>query len=128
MIVRTIKLFHDINMGMGHKALSEILAKEAIKLDQLESGSIVMFINKKMDKLKILGAHGLVVGYLKMPDGQRINLSAIQYIPQTFGANGAINYTSALRKALTQRLGTEPNGAVLKTARRASRQTNAMNA
>lgn len=62
-----------------------------------------MFLNRKRDKLKIMGAGGKVLGYLRMPSGQRIMLDAIQFIPRTFGATG-FNYDEALQQALGARL------------------------
>lgn len=103
--VKVITLIDNVPMGNGHNGLAEIAKKVAkIKVDELATGEVLMFLNRAKDKLKILGSRGVVVGYLKMPKGRRIMLEAIQYIPQTFGSNGAINYDSALTKALTERL------------------------
>ena len=106
MSARLLRVFHDTHMGMGHKALADIAEKHVNVVNELKNGSILMFLNKRGDKLKILGSSGLVVGYLKMPGGERITLDALQYIPQTFGANGEIDYPKALKKALLKKLGT----------------------
>jgi hypothetical protein len=95
-------------MGMGHDALSHVALKEGIDPFKLPDGQILMFLNRKRDKLKILGKQGIVVGYLKMPQGEKIAPHAIQYIPQCFGSSGAIDYSAALKKALLTKLG--PNG------------------
>ncbi len=105
MSVRTIHLFTDVHMGMSHHALAELARRDA-KIDPqtLPQGQILMFLNKRKDKLKILGAQGKVVGYLKMPDGERIDMQAVQYIPHAMGAQGEINYPAALRRTLEERL------------------------
>lgn len=119
MSVRTIQLFTDVHMGQGHDALSRMADEQGIDAYTLPAGQILMFLNKRKDKLKILGHKGLVVGYLKMPAGERIALDAIQFLPQTFGADGEINYPQALRRSLEQRLsGTPPRST--RTAARAA--------
>jgi hypothetical protein len=102
---RVLTLIDNVPMGNGHHGLAEIARKVAkIKVEELGSGEVIMFLNRAKDKLKIVGSRGVVLGYLKMPKGQRIMLEAIQYIPQTFGSSGALNYDKALEKALVQRL------------------------
>jgi hypothetical protein len=103
-MARTIKLFTNVHMGQSHRGLSLIAARGDAHLDRLGDGEIVMFLNTKMDKLKIMGAGGLVVGYLKMISGRRIDMQAIQHIPNTFGSNGELRYDQALRRSLEQRL------------------------
>ncbi len=102
---KIIRLIDGVHMGLGHLGL-ELLARKnfGIEAKNLGPGEILMFLNRKRDKLKILGAGGHVVGYLRMPHGQRIMLEALQYIPQTFGHSGEINYSASLKRALAEQL------------------------
>lgn len=91
-------------MGLGHDGLTLIAKKFKVNPEKLGEGEIIMFLNRGRDKLKILGKQGKVIGYLKMPNKNRIMLDAIQYIPQCFGADGSLNYDAAIKKALDERL------------------------
>lgn len=102
---RIIKLFLDVNMGLSHDGLTYMAKKEGkVKLEELAEGDLLMFLNKHGDKMKLLGAQGKVIGYLKLPNKRRIMKEALQYIPETFGATG-FDYEKACEKALFQRLG-----------------------
>lgn len=99
---RILKLFLDVHMGLGHDGLIEIAKKGKVKINDLNESDLVMFINKHGDKLKVLGAQGKVIGYLKLPEKRRIMLEALQYIPHTFGSNG-FDYDSACKIVLEKR-------------------------
>lgn len=101
---KIFKLFLDTPMYLSHDGLTEMARKAKVKIEELEEGDLLMFLNKAGDKLKILGAQGKVIGYLRMPKQQKIMREALQYIPQTFGANG-FNYDAACMKSLTSKLG-----------------------
>lgn len=102
--MRIIRLVDNVSMGLGHQGLHRLmLGNFKLDITKLEDGQLVMFLNKKKDKLKIIGKSGTVLGYLKMPNGRRIMLDAVQYIPQTFGGSG-FDYDLALKKALRARL------------------------
>lgn len=101
---KIFKLFLDIHMGLGHDGLSAIAKKAKVKLEELETGDLLMFINRKGDKLKVLGAQGKVVGYLRTPGGRLIMKDALQYLPHTFGASG-FDYDAACTLVLNRRLG-----------------------
>ncbi len=96
------KLIIGVHMGLGHDGLRKLLEKEEIYLDRLAAQDLVMCLNGRGDKLKVIGCKGLVLGYLKMPKGQRIMKEALQYIPTTFGAGG-FDYDSACKRALDER-------------------------
>lgn len=98
------KLFLDIHMGLSHDGLGRVAARAKVKLDTLEDGDLLMFCNRKGDKMKVLGARGKVIGYLRMPDGNKIMRDSLQFIPHTFGATG-FNYDAAVSMALEKRLG-----------------------
>jgi hypothetical protein len=93
-------LIRNVNMGNGHLGLAALARKFKVDLEKIDGQDVVMFLNTAGDKLKIVGAKGTVIGYLRMPKGRRIYLEAIQWLPQTFHASGRIDYDSALKKAL----------------------------
>lgn len=101
---RILKVFLDVNMGKGHDALMELARKNKIKTQDLNDQDMLMFLNRKGDKMKVLGSQGNVVGYLKMPKSRLIMTEALQYIPHTFGASG-FDYEAACGMALKKRLG-----------------------
>lgn len=90
-------------MGLGHDGLRRLAIKGSVNLDALASDDLLMFLNKRGDKLKVVGAQGRVLAYLKMPGGQRIMREALQYIPATFG-HSSFDYSSACSKVLHERL------------------------
>ncbi len=98
------KVVEGVNMGLGHYGLAELLKKEAkIDVTKLTGTELVMCINGFGDKMKVIGAGGMVIGYLKLPGRQRIMKDALQYIPQTFGSTG-FDYDKACHAALKTRL------------------------
>lgn len=100
---RILKLVQGVHMGLGHDGLRELLKKNKIDVSTLMQGELIMCMNKKGDKLKVVGFGGIVIGYLKMPKGDQIMKEALQYIPQAFGSEG-FDYNKACRKALENRL------------------------
>lgn len=101
------KLVQGVHMGLGHDGLRKLLVRNDIDLDNLRPGDLIMCLNGQGDKLKVIGFKGLVLGYLKMPRGQKIMGEALRYIPQTFGGSG-FDYDAACRRALQERIGTYP--------------------
>lgn len=101
---RIFKVVLGVHMGLGHDGIAELL-KEQVKIDvrNLNDGDLILCLNRQGDKMKLLGHKGLVIGYLRMPDKQKIMLDALQYIPMTFGG-GSFNYDAAAKKALLKRL------------------------
>jgi hypothetical protein len=91
-------------MGLSHRGLAE-LSKRFLKIDArtLENGDLLLFLNKKGDKLKVLGCQGQVVGYVSSLNGSRLMKDALQYLPHTFGATG-FDYDGAVKIALEKRL------------------------
>lgn len=101
---RIFRLFLDTHMGLGHTGLCELAQKAKINVNSLAEDDLLMFLNKHGDKMKLLGAQGRVIGYLKLPDRRPIMKEALQYIPKTFGSSG-FDYDAACLKALQKRLG-----------------------
>lgn len=86
----------NVSMALGHDGLSIVAKKFNIKVEKLEDGELVLFINKQRDRLKMIGAKGVVLGYVRMPKGQSLPVGAIQYLPQAFSGDGKINVDSAI--------------------------------
>lgn len=102
---RIRKVVQGVHMGLGHDGLKVFLENHAdIDITAMSGNDLVMCLNSKGDKLKVIGCKGRVFGYLKMPRGQRIMAEAMRYIPETFGASG-FDYDQACRRALAQRFG-----------------------
>lgn len=102
---RIALIIDNVNMGLGHDGLTAIARKLKVNPEKLEPGTVLVFINRAKDKVKLMGYRGIVLGYLRMPRGRRIMMEAIQYIPQAFSASGGINYDDACKQALTKILG-----------------------
>ena len=89
----------DVHMGLGHEGLGRIYhKKENARVTDLKDGEIVVFINRGNDKIKMLGSKGIVLGYIREPNGRKLMKEAIQYLPQTFGGEG-FNYDKACELA-----------------------------
>jgi hypothetical protein len=100
---RIIRFVENVNMGLGHGGLSYLLKQYLkINVDELPMGEMVMCLNRAGDKLKVIGGHGLVLGYLRLKRG-RIDKSALQFLPRTFGAGG-FNYDEAVKLSIESRL------------------------
>jgi hypothetical protein len=99
---RFVTVFNNVHMGMGHTGLAKMARDARCNPANLEQGELILFLNRKKDKLKIMGGNGLVLGYLRLEGNRRIDMNALQFIPQTFGADGAVNYNMALRKTLSR--------------------------
>lgn len=110
----------DVHMGLGHDGLAEIARKLKAPPEKLQEGEFLLFLNRKKDKLKIMGGAGTVIGYLKVKG--RLDLGALQFIPKTFGARGEIRYDAAVKqhvlKALEKAPKDKPRLSPLEVARR----------
>lgn len=91
-------LVQGVNMGNSHDGLLDIAKEWGVKAASLSDQDVVMFINKKRNRLKVIGHGGAVIGYLKTQE--RISLDAIKWIPATFHKAGRIDYDAALKISL----------------------------
>lgn len=98
---KIIAAFDCVHMGMAHQGLVNILRKNKIK--DLGHGDLVLFLNRGRDKLKVLSGSGIVLAYVKLPDGRRLPIDAIQYIPQAFSKGGGIDIEGAIAKSVSAR-------------------------
>lgn len=102
------RLFLNVNMGLGHNGLASVARDHKIEPSALGDEELLLYINRRMNKLKILGGGGLVIGYYRTRGEEKMMLEAIQYLPQTFGAKG-FDYNAAVEKALKTRFAAIPN-------------------
>jgi hypothetical protein len=103
-MARVKYVINGVHMACQHAGLAALLKKETkIDIKTLSPDDIVICINSRGDKLKMFAGSGLVVGYLKMPGGQKIFKEAVQYIPQAFGSSG-LDFDKACKLALEKRL------------------------
>lgn len=87
----------NVNMALGHEGLTRVAAGFKINLSKLGDKELVLFLNKARDRLKILGARGIVMGYVKMPDEQKLPLGAVQYLSKAFSAGGKVDIDMAVK-------------------------------
>lgn len=106
---KLVHVFFDVNLGCQHDGLS-LEAKKVGKIDteDLAAGELLLFINRRRDKIKVLasigrGPRNCVLAYWRGKDKQVLDEMAIQYIARAFDGT-TINYNQALRKAIEQRL------------------------
>ena len=92
-----IYLFLDVPMYKSHRGLTEIF-QNAAKGKSLQKGEVVLFINRKWTRLKLLTSDNVIL-YLAQPDNRPINPKTIQYLPACVNGN-EINYNKALSKVL----------------------------
>lgn len=103
-----VRIFFDVDFRCGHEGLKKMMMKKGLNTADLEEDDMVVFVNSAKNKLKALkmlpeaNSFG-VLGYYRSPRG-RIDLRAIMYIPQAFGATGAINMDAATQKLLEREL------------------------
>ncbi len=95
-----IQVFLDVDMRAGHRGLADVAKKRKVDVLNLDPGEHVVFVNRKVDKIKIYSARN-VLSYL-LSDKQ-LDISALSYFSDCYGAKG-FNYDNALRKVLLQKL------------------------
>jgi hypothetical protein len=93
-----LRCFLNVDLRNGHDGLAEIAKQNDIKATEIESGSYIVFINTQRTKLKMFAA-GNVIAYLKMPQGDKINMNVIRELPTVFNGK-SINYDKALKSAV----------------------------
>jgi hypothetical protein len=97
-----VRCFLEVSMINGHDGLSEIAAKEKIKVAELETGQYVVFVNKARDRIKVFAAEQ-IVAYVRLTQGRKVDLRVIREIPRVF-TGAQMNYDKALDLMLSKKL------------------------
>lgn len=95
-----VRIFQKTDMRNQHDGLVRLALKFKVRLDSLGAGEHVIFLNNRLDKVKMFSANG-VLSYYRAPGS--LTMDMIEYIPQCFGANG-MNWQKAERLALEKLL------------------------
>ncbi len=96
--MKILRIFPETAMYYSHQGLRSIAAKNKIDVDELEMGEFLVFINKRLNSVKILTA-GNVLCYLKTIDQRRLEMKTIQMIPAFFEGS-QFKYDKALEQVL----------------------------
>lgn len=95
---RILRFFPNADLRCMHDGLREIALENDIDPRTLKPGEFLIFCNTKQTMLKIF-APGNTIAVTKSPDGRRLDLNVIRFIPRFF--NGTeFNYDEALRAVL----------------------------
>lgn len=99
---RVIRLFPDSDMRCSHEGLAAVAKKNDIDPLTLHPGEFLVFINSRQTMFKIY-APGNCIAFVKHPEGHRLDLSVVRYIPRFF--NGTeFNLDAATRKMIGEKL------------------------
>lgn len=98
-------IIENVNMGLEHSGLASLLGKEFdIDVFRLRDDECCLVVNTSKTAIKAVGSGGAVLGYLRMPQGEKLKISSIKYISEAFGGPG-FQFTEAVRKKLAVLLG-----------------------
>jgi hypothetical protein len=105
MTPKILRVIDNVPMGRGHEGLKLIAEQVKIDVTTLKPGELVLFLNRRKDKLKTLGAPGKgkllgPVSYIKTENGQLLTMDAIQHIVKSMNPDGTVDYDKALEAAV----------------------------
>lgn len=100
---RIVQVVMNTNLRAGHEGLAKLAKDLGVDVKRLQAGQYLIFINSRQDKLKVYTANN-IVAYWRGDAGQRVSLDALRYVPQAFQAKGQLDYDTALRQSLSERL------------------------
>lgn len=90
------------HMGLGHTGLNGVIRdykrKNPLFASIMKEGGLVLFLNNSYTAAKLYAENGEVIGYLRLPGGEKLTVRSIDFIPKTFG--GSLEYSSATKSAL----------------------------
>jgi hypothetical protein len=91
---KIIRVYFNTDLRNGIDGLNDM------NKEKVGPGEFVVFINSKLNKMKVLVAKNAYLNF-RSPEGGRIHLSMIRYIPKYF--NGSqINFDGALKESLNK--------------------------
>ncbi len=100
-----LKVFFDVNMACQHPGLTGIARRHGIKVNNLERGQWLVFFNGGLNKVKFLGAGG-VLGYYRV--GRRhLTMSDLSALHEAFGYLGGIHIPPMILNRLGRMLAQE---------------------
>lgn len=94
------RVFFDVHMSLNFQGLSRILKDHKIKPETLDTSDLVIFMNRKMTKFKLLIGQNYLVYHSN--GNKRVNLEAIQYFPQFFDGK-RLDFKAAEKRALERK-------------------------
>ncbi len=97
-----VHIFRDVSMCYQHDGLRALCKKE-VDLQKLKPGEHVIFLNTSITRIKMWSA-GDVISYYRAPDGNRLNLNMIEFIPQCFNAAKGMDWKKADKLAIDKLL------------------------
>lgn len=97
---RIVQCFLNADLRGGHNWLKSIGMKFNLDLEKLNNNQFVVFINRRQTMMKCYVA-GNTVAFTKR---DRIDLNAIQSLPEAFGYADGLDYDKALEISLRERL------------------------
>lgn len=95
---KIVHLFRDTDMRNQHDGLSNLARSKKVKLDELGAAEHVVFLNARLNKIKLYSANG-VLSYYRAPGKERINLGMVEMIPACFNAEKGMDWGKAERLA-----------------------------
>lgn len=100
------QVFLNADLRGSHNWLTELAKKKNINVNALQNGEMVVFVNRRKTMMKVYTAFNSVV-HTKQ---DRIDLGAIEHLPQIFSQYGQVNYSKALAKKLQKLTEKKANG------------------
>jgi len=100
---KLVRCFMDVDLRCQHDGLTKLAAKHKVFIRTMKPGQHYVFINKAMNKIKML-SFGNVLSYYKQDKG-KISLETLRHIPDAFtGGQIDVAYSDALEKLVKQKL------------------------
>lgn len=96
---RVIRIFQDADLRGNHKSLSMLASENGIETNGVNPGEFVVFINRKKTMVKVFTGHN-TIAFHKNPDEHRLAPECLRFIPEAFGADGSLEMSKAIKKAL----------------------------
>jgi len=101
-VTKVIRYFPGTDLRCMHDGLRKIAQEHGIDPWNLKPGEFLVFCNASRTMLKIY-APGNTIACTKSPDGRRLDLNVIKYIPRFF--NGSeFDYNRALKEVLQKKV------------------------
>lgn len=97
---RLLQVWLNQDMRNGHEGLAEVAKQGGLDVSKLKPGQYLVFINAKMDRIKMYGANN-VVAYQVLEGGRKVDLRVVREIPKVFQSTGKLDYDLALERVVT---------------------------